>query len=61
MGEIICVKCDVKLELAKVKLTYLGREMHSEVLKCPKCGQVCFTEELVTSKIQSIEGSLEDK
>jgi len=58
---IVCMKCNLPLEIGKAKFSYLGHEMVSEVPKCPKCGQVYLTEGLVTGRIRAIEGSLEDK
>jgi hypothetical protein len=32
-----------------------------DALRCPKCGQVCFSEELVRGRISEAEMTLEDK
>lgn len=60
-NEILCIKCNRKLEEAKAKFNYLNREMHSDVLKCPNCGQVYLSEQLVEDRIRQIESALEDK
>ena len=59
--EIICAKCKVPLVNKKARFLYLGHEMHSEVPRCPKCGQIYLSEELVRGRIADVEASLEDK
>ena len=59
--KIICAKCKVPLEMKKAKFSYLGHELHSEVPRCPKCGQVYLSEELVRNRIAKVEASVEDK
>ena len=61
MSEIICTKCGIPLEIQNARFSYLGHELHSDVPRCPKCGQIYLSEELVNSKIASVEASLEDK
>lgn len=61
MSEIICTKCGVPLETQNARFSYLGHELHSDVPRCPKCGQIYLSEELVNSKVASVEASLEDK
>lgn len=61
MAELICVKCNVVLVEEKTELRYLGHTVSVNTLRCPKCGQVCFSEELVRGKISEAEMALEDK
>ncbi|NLO27827.1 MAG: hypothetical protein GX113_06580 [Actinobacteria bacterium] len=61
MGELICVKCNVVLVEERVELRYLDHTVSVDTLKCPECGQVCFSEELVRGSINETEMSLEDK
>ena len=61
MTELICVKCKVVLVEDKTELRYLGHSVSVKTLKCPKCGQVCFSEELVRGRISEAEMTLEDK
>ncbi len=61
MRELICVKCKVALEETKTELRYLGHSMESKALRCPTCGQVCFSEEPVKGAIHEVEMTLEDK
>jgi hypothetical protein len=61
MKEIMCDKCKLPLEKAKTSFRYLNHELHADILKCPSCGQVFVSEEMVKDKIQKVEMSLEDK
>jgi len=61
MKEIICDKCKIPLKKAKVSFRYLGFEVHADVLKCPSCGQVFVSEEMVREKVRKVEMSVEDK
>jgi len=61
MEKIICVKCNIPLEKSKTNFKYLNHEMHADVLKCPSCGQVYLSEEMVKDRIVKVETSLEDK
>lgn len=61
MKEIICSKCKVPLVEEKCKFAYLGHELHSDMPRCPVCGQVYLSEKLVNGRIQSVETGVEDK
>lgn len=61
MSNLICCKCKVELENTEVKFSYLDREMKAVVPKCPVCGQVHISAELVTNKINKVEVMLEEK
>jgi RNase P subunit RPR2 len=61
VAELICVKCKVVLVEDKTELRYLGHSVSVKTLMCPKCGQVCFSEELVRGRISEAEMTLEDK
>ena len=58
---IICNRCDKKLEPMKAGFSYLGHVFHSNVLRCPDCGQVYVPEELAKGRIAEAEAALEDK
>ncbi|MGI6492012.1 MAG: DVU_1557 family redox protein [Pelotomaculum sp.] len=58
---LICLKCNVRLELRKASFTYLGFNFNTELPGCPVCGQVYLPEELVEGKVKEVEMSLEDK
>ncbi|WP_027398476.1 DVU_1557 family redox protein [Anaerovorax odorimutans] len=57
----ICDKCKEKLELHKVKVSYLGGNFEVELLKCPKCNNVFISEDLALGKMLEVEKGLEDK
>ena len=61
MADMLCVKCDAVLEKGKSKFEYLERVFESEVLRCPKCGQVFLSEDLVAGRIKRLEEAVEDK
>jgi hypothetical protein len=57
----ICDKCNKKLELKKVKVSYLGGNFEVELMKCPHCNTVFVGEELALGKMLEVEKGLEDK
>jgi hypothetical protein len=59
--KLICCKCNVPLELIKTNFKYMRHGFAVEVPKCPQCGQVYISEELVKSKVVAVEQLLEDK
>ena len=59
--ELICATCDLLLVEEKTELRYLGHSVSVTTLRCPRCGQVCFSEELVRGQISEAEMTLEDK
>lgn len=58
---MICHGCQVPLEPRKTDFTYLGHSFYTDVLRCPKCGQVFIPEELAKGRIAEVETQLEDK
>ena len=61
-SSLICSKCKVHLELREVSIDYLGYHFDSEkVPRCPKCGLIYVSEELVNGKVTMLETVLEDK
>lgn len=61
MKDIICSKCNVPLEISKARFVYLERELHADVPKCPVCGQIYLSEQIVREKIAKVEKTVEDK
>jgi predicted RNA-binding Zn-ribbon protein involved in translation (DUF1610 family) len=59
--KLICWKCKKELELKKTNFTYLGHSFFTEVPKCPECGLVYISEELVKGRMSEVEMQLEDK
>ena len=60
-SKLICDKCQVELEKMDTQFRYLGKSFRHKVNRCPKCGQVCLSEELVTGRMKDVEKLLEDK
>lgn len=59
--KMICCQCNKELELIKTDFTYLGHSFFTEVPRCPQCGQVFISEELVKGRISEVEMQMEDK
>ena len=59
--DLICGVCQVKLVEAKTSFAYMTHTFSAEVPRCPKCGQVYLSEELVNGRIAQVEMELEDK
>lgn len=59
--KLVCFKCNKELVPAKTDFTYLGHVFFTEVPRCPECGQLYISEELVKSRISDVEMQLEDK
>lgn len=49
------------METGAVSFAYLGHNFSAELPKCPQCGQVYLSEELVKGKVTQVETGLEDK
>ena len=60
-GDLICGVCGIKLEEAKTTFSYMKHTFTAEVPRCPKCGQVYLSPELVGGRISQVETELEDK
>lgn len=58
---LICNKCKVELKPERTFFNYLGHSFHTDVPKCPKCGQVFISEDLAKGKMAEVETQLEDK
>lgn len=59
--ELICAKCNVKLEKRKTVFQYMKNEFSEDLPRCPICGQVYIDEELVRGRMKEVETELEDK
>ncbi len=55
-----CNKCKVELIMADVHFSYLEHNFRHKVLRCPECGQVYLSEELV-ARVKEVEANFEDK
>lgn len=58
---LICHPCQVELVPRKTDFTYLGHTFYTDLLKCPRCGQVFIPEEMAKGRIAEVEMQLEDK
>ncbi len=56
----ICNKCNVDLVLENAHFSYLDHNFRHKVLRCPVCGQVHLSEELV-ARIKEVEATFEEK
>lgn len=60
-SEMVCLKCNVPLEIGRVQISYLDSAFPVDLPKCPKCGQVFIPEDLALGKMLEVEQMLEDK
>jgi hypothetical protein len=60
-ADMICGRCGIPLEPARVNVEYLGNAFPVELPKCPKCGLVFIPEELALGRMAEVEKELEDK
>ena len=58
---LLCLKCNLPLEIGKVGVSYLGNAFPVDLPKCPQCGQVFVQEDLALGKMAEVEKLLEDK
>jgi Zn-finger nucleic acid-binding protein len=58
---LLCGVCNVKLVEAKTDFSYMKHTFTAEVPRCPLCGQVYLSAELVKGRIAQVETELEDK
>lgn len=59
--KLICTRCLCPLSVRRVDFEYLGHTFFADAPRCPKCGQVFLSEELVKGRVSEVEKSLEDK
>lgn len=59
--ELICCKCQIPLVMAKTNFSYLRHQFSADVPRCPKCGVVYVSEELVDEKMHPVEQLVEEK
>ena len=58
---VLCARCRMPLEIAKVSVAYLGNAFPVDLPRCPQCGQVFVAEELALGRMVDVEKQLEDK
>ena len=59
--KVICRRCQVEMVPNTTFFDYLGHKFHTEILCCPKCGEVYLPEALVKGRMADVERELEDK
>ena len=58
---LFCFRCDKILVSDKVFLNYLTNTFPTQLLKCPQCGLVYIDEEMIMTKAQEVERTIEEK
>ena len=58
---LICDRCKVEMEEIDANFSYLDRTFRHKVSRCPECGQVVLSEELVTGRMSEVEALIEEK
>ena len=58
---MICDKCEVQMQEMDANFSYLDRTFRHKVLRCPQCGQVSLSEELVNGRMSEVEALIEEK
>lgn len=58
---LICDKCKIEMEEIDANFSYLDRTFRHQVSRCPQCGQVVLSEELVTGRMSEVEALIEEK
>lgn len=59
--KLICDRCKVEMKEMEAQFSYLGKSFRHKVNRCPECGQICLSEELVTGRMSEVESMMEDK
>ena len=58
---MICDKCNVEMQEMDANFSYLDRTFRHKVLRCPQCGQVSLSEDLVNGRMSEVEALIEEK
>ena len=59
--KLICCRCNKELVPTQTFFDYLGHNFHTDILRCPECGEVDIPESLVKGRMAEVEQELEDK
>ena len=59
--KLICCRCNKELVPTQTFFNYLGHNFHTDILRCPECGEVYIPESLVKGRMAEVEQELEDK
>ncbi len=58
---MLCGRCGCPLEMKRVDFEYLDHVFFADAPRCPRCGEVYLSEELVRGRVAEVEMELEDK
>lgn len=59
--KILCRRCNLEMKPEKTFFDYIGHNFHTDLLRCPQCGEVYIPEYLVNGRMSEVERELEDK
>ena len=59
--KLTCCRCNKELVPTQTFFDYLGHNFHTDILRCPECGEVYIPESLVKGRMAEVEQELEDK
>ena len=59
--KLICCRCNKELVPTQTFFDDLGHNFHTDILRCPECGEVYIPESLVKGRMAEVEQELEDK
>ena len=59
--KLICCRCNKELVPTQTFFDYLGHNFHTDILRCPECGEVYIPESLVKGRMAEVEQELEAK
>ncbi|MGQ9369443.1 DVU_1557 family redox protein [Azospirillum sp. ST 5-10] len=60
-ADLVCLRCDVPLQVGPVAASYLGQTFPVALPRCPSCGFVYVDEALAGGRMLKVEQALEDK
>ncbi len=58
---LVCCKCNVNLVRQKTVFNYMGFTFNEVMPRCPVCGLVYISEEIVAGRMADVEMQLEEK
>ena len=50
--KLICCRCNKELVPTQTFFDYLGHNFHTDILRCPECGEVYIPESLVEQELE---------
>ena len=58
---VFCRRCKLQMVPEQTFFDYIGHNFHTDLMRCPKCGEVYIPEKLVKGRMSEVERELEDK